>query len=185
MAKKITQPMNWQEGADKLLKVATPEEIVAVGITSRSCFCLEDGLSLIEMVTKEKFPDQRKFYYTPPDNVGNAARARFLLNLEEKYRKRRKELIPEIQNPRLTYIIFDDLIETGSTLKASVDRLVEQDVGKNKIWAFIGTLVSLGSSSLGPFLDKSDVFLRYAKQATEQKNQEIRKAYSNFFNKDM
>jgi len=160
------RPMKSVEGLRKLLRVATPEQIAVVEITSRQRpDHSKYPLKIVQSELGIEIPQERRFQYTAPNDVGCASRMSWYFDnvrlLGEEYRESRVEQVPKITDPNLTYIVFDDVLELGHTLWHAVNRLGEQGVDEKRIWASIGAIICPKSTFWGSFLDKPQVFFDY------------------------
>ena len=173
------EPMLLSQGTAELLRVTTPEQIAIMGITSRSYpEYIDDVIEIFEKELKATIPTERRFSYTPPNNVGCDYRisidstSRMVFKYEDK--EPRVESIPEITNPNLTYVIFDDIFEKGHTLNRTINRLVEKGVKEEGIWFGVNLVIDLFGGDNRPYLDKPHTFFDYIEDLERERKAEFR-----------
>lgn len=131
------------DGMKEFRRLYSSRDIGLVVIPSSKTGYHEDMISLISDYGF-KVPEEKIFRYVPPRSVGHNPIPR-------------EESIPEIADTSLTYLIMDDTFEDGNTLRAAVKRLAEQGIALDRIWFCVSMV--MGSSSVGPYLDRACDFL--------------------------
>lgn len=147
----MTNP--YVEGAKVLLQEHSVNDIAVVVIPSRLVpHSIEARLYLLQSCIG--VPESRIFTYVPPDEVSH-----------KRYKPDgtawpyREEKIPIVRDPRLTYIVLDDILDTGRTLQRAAVRLEEQGVHPDNIW-FFGCVVDEGCFNV---LDKAKPLIAHLK----------------------
>ncbi|HLG23620.1 MAG TPA: hypothetical protein VI564_01685 [Candidatus Nanoarchaeia archaeon] len=140
-------PLDYDRGLAKLLQIYSPGNISLVKITSSREGHLDQVIEILSrgLLRKNQFPADRVYEYTPPPN---------------KSIDSREEKIPRINNitPESAYVILDDILESGTTLRYAVNALKKQRIKARQIY-YMGHI----SQNLEHcFLDKASVILRYA-----------------------
>ena len=130
----------FETGLAELLKEAKLEDIAMIRMHSTA-----NSLTICRLITllseRVPVPQERIFNYIP-------ASLHF----------HRKELLPRIENSNLHYVVIDNIVYTGATLRSAVNALVRLSVRKDNIWYF-GYFKSSMDESI---LDKADYVINQA-----------------------
>jgi len=175
-----SKPWLLQEGVGELLKVVSLDRIAVVEITKRNGRhdSFIHSLKSFQASANLTIPKDKILQYTPPNNIGNKYRisldttSRYLSGQDQI--EPRSESIPKINDSSLTYLIFDDIIETGETLSYAMGVLRTQEVNLDRIWACIRTLNELRECIGLVYLDKAQNFLRYLEDSKQRRKDEWR-----------
>ncbi len=149
----MTIPKSFREGIAELVRTTTDagNNIATVAIPKTTTEA-DIASKLLGDLISCGLKIEREYRYIPPDNVGTTA----------KYKHgHRQEQVPTIDNPGMTYLIIDDIIDKGGTLEIAITRLEEQGVSRDKIWFLSGCIWDKSRVNIGPFLDRASVFLDY------------------------
>tara|TARA_Y100000310_G_scaffold345858_1_gene471597 strand:+ start:23095 stop:23550 length:456 start_codon:yes stop_codon:yes gene_type:complete len=140
-------PKQFYEGIEEFIQTHSEDDKGLVIIpSSKGPTHVRQTLKLFRESGLE-FPEERKFEYIPPQSVSHLPVPR-------------TEKVP-VLDTTLKYLLMDDTVETGNTLRIALQRITEQGIGIEDIWCYTSILMNPRKWSSRPHMDRAQAFQDY------------------------